>query len=45
MNAIVIIVGSIGVLGGLVAFCFQLLEHSRKQTEKAIAIFLSLIHI
>jgi hypothetical protein len=36
---LVIALGAITISGGLIAFCFQLLEHSRKQTEKAIAIF------
>jgi hypothetical protein len=39
MKFVVIIVGMIGVAGSLALAAFQLLEYSRKKTERSIAIF------
>jgi hypothetical protein len=39
MKFFVIIVGMIGVAGSLALAAFQLLEYSRKKTERGIAIF------
>jgi hypothetical protein len=39
MKFFVIIVGMIGVAGSLALAAFQLLEYSRKKTERSIAIF------
>jgi hypothetical protein len=39
MTILVIAIGAITIIGGLIAGAFMLLEHSRKETEKAIAVF------
>ena len=39
MTILVLSVGAITLIGGLIAGAFMLLEHSRKETEKAIALF------
>jgi hypothetical protein len=39
MTILVLSLGAITIIGGLVAGAFMLLEHSRKETEKAIAVF------
>ena len=39
MTALVLSLGGITIVAGLIAWSYTLLEYSRKQTEKAIAIY------
>jgi hypothetical protein len=39
MTAIVLSIGFIGIVGALVLGGFQLLEYSRRKTERSIAVF------
>lgn len=39
MNYLVIGIAAIGIIAGLIAWAFQLMEYARRKTERAIAIF------